>query len=524
MSKPLLSVLFVILCYLNYRHLELGFLSLHSIDEYAFHGILLKMYDGLVSLNVKQLFSFSFHSYGFGFFFLNLIATIPFLIVDNIAMVIYVPRLVTSMFAVGSLWFVYKTAEIYTDKTVSTSAVMFIAFMPAFWRNAMWFHPDWMMTFFVILSLYFFARDNFAFRNYFWCANISLGAALASKIQALTCLPLLLFYLFYDNLAQLKISDFFEKFKLLLKSCIIILTVFVLTNPYLIHPKGMRVFFSSFVENMQSNASNHGIDVQPTVIDKLNNAVGFYYLNQLFFFSLVVISILLIARVLKRNVSKSIFPPVAAYSLINIVYLFTMVNKDWQHYYLTIFCVSALLWVYAVNHFTAYRKTIVAILLLTHVVFNLTGFNFILTRGYHPELEISKEKMTELSAVLVRELNGHVNKNTNILIDPYLPFDFLSLGLRYDNIHVIYGPISDWMLNLEAFLEKNPGADPSRFLTKDFIIISKKSVYFDEDAFRLRLDKKGYEHAISLIKALDSGLIGYEKFGGNQFFYIWRKI
>ena len=66
------------------------------------------MYDGLTSLDIRKLFSFGFYSYGFGFFFLNLLVTSPFFAIDNIEMTIYIPRIITSLFAVGSLYFIYK--------------------------------------------------------------------------------------------------------------------------------------------------------------------------------------------------------------------------------------------------------------------------------------------------------------------------------------------------------------------------------------------------------------------------------
>ena len=124
--KIILTLVFLALAYINYRHLNIGFLSLYSIDEYAFHGSLVYMYDGLTSLDIKKLFYFRFYSYGFGFFFINLIATAPFFAVNNIEMTIYIPRIITSLFAVGSVWFVYKTARLYSTKYISILIALII--------------------------------------------------------------------------------------------------------------------------------------------------------------------------------------------------------------------------------------------------------------------------------------------------------------------------------------------------------------------------------------------------------------
>ncbi|NQV78881.1 MAG: hypothetical protein HQ490_11105, partial [Lutibacter sp.] len=85
--KQIISIIvavFVVLAYLNFRHLDIGFLSNYSIDEYAFHGSLLNMYEGFDTLDIKQIFAFSFYSYGFSFFFLNLLAVAPFIASENI--------------------------------------------------------------------------------------------------------------------------------------------------------------------------------------------------------------------------------------------------------------------------------------------------------------------------------------------------------------------------------------------------------------------------------------------------------
>jgi hypothetical protein len=76
--RLLITIVFIILAFINYRHLDIGFLSLVSIDEYAFHHSLINMFEGVIELDVKKLFSFFLYSYGFIFFLINLIFTFPF--------------------------------------------------------------------------------------------------------------------------------------------------------------------------------------------------------------------------------------------------------------------------------------------------------------------------------------------------------------------------------------------------------------------------------------------------------------
>ncbi len=523
MNKILLGTIFALLAYINYRHLNLGFLSIYSIDEYAFHGSLVTMYEGLMTFDIKKLFSFGFYSYGFGFFVVNLLATIPFFLLNDIEMTIYAPRLVTSFFAVGTVYVVYKLIILNTDKVSALLLALLLVLMPAFWRNALWFHPDWMMTFFLLLSIYFYRLDNWNFKKYFWYANIFFGIALAVKIQTITFLPFIFLYIFYENIQQGQLSRVTENTKLFFKSIGLIFVTFIFINPYIVHPTGMRAFVSSFLENMKSNATNHGVDVKVTLTDKIYNAIDFYYLDIFIFCLVFVLAILISLQIFKKNREKSIVPIVSIIFIINISYLFLMVNKDWQHYYLSLFAISPLILIPLVQKYEKKKYYILGTLLFFQLFTHIQEFKVVLTQGYHPQKEIESNAMHKISNSLIEDIKPLVNKNTNILIEAYVPFDYQALNLKYQNIHIIYGPIAKNMFELEAFLEKSNSKDPSKFKQKDFIVIPKNSMYFDKDRLNKMVDKAGYANALEIIENLNSGTIGYEKFKENEYFYIWRK-
>ena len=157
--KIILATVFAVFVYINYRHLNIGFLSLVELDEYAFQHSLINMFEGVIELNLKKIFSFGFYSYGFIFFLINLIFTFPFFLFDNTEMTIYFPRIVSALFAVGSLYIIYIFTLNRAGKLASYLIILFVLTMPGFWRNAFWFHPDWMMTFFILLSIYFYSKE-----------------------------------------------------------------------------------------------------------------------------------------------------------------------------------------------------------------------------------------------------------------------------------------------------------------------------------------------------------------------------
>lgn len=521
--KKIIIIVFIFLAYINYRHLDIGFLSQFSIDEYVFHGSLLNMYDGLVSLDIKKIFSYGFYSYGFIFFFLNLLAVVPFLAFDNIEMSIYIPRVISSLFAVGSLWFVYKIARLQVDKYFSILISLIILTMPGFYRNALYFHPDWMMTFLIVLSVYFFTKDDFKYKKFFWWSIVAFGFAISTKIQAITFLPFVFVYIFYENFQNKSFKNTVTGIKLFIKSVVSLIAIFIITNPYLIHPSGLKVFLTSFTKNMDSNATNHGKVGKVTIGDKISNAIDFYYFESFLFVVLIIISLVLLFSILYKNKIKSILPLIAIYVVLNLGYLFLMVNKDWNHYYLSVFIISPLLFVYFNDKFSKYKYYILSGILVVQVSTHIDEYKYVFTEGFNPN-EINKSLEDEKSHSLIGILGPLVNKDTNILISSFQPFDFRSVGLNYRNIHGIYGPIALADINLDAYLEKSSLKDPTIFVEKDFIVLSKEDIYFDKQKLSKIVDKEGYEKAKQIISNFNqAGDLGYEKFAENKYFYIWIK-
>lgn len=518
--KKILFIVSLIFLYMNYRHLNLGFLSLYSLDEYAFHGSLRTMYEGLTTLDIKKFFSFGFYSYGFSFFSLNLLLTGPFFWTENTEMTIYIPRLVTSFFAIATLYLIFKIARKHTDNSSAILISLILVSMPGFWKNGFWFHPDWMMTFFIVSTVYLFTKDEWHFKIFFWIGCITYGLALAVKIQAITFIPFILIYIIYDNLQNKKIDNPLKTLKIIIKTLLISLLVFLILNPYLIHPKGLNAFISSFIMNMESNATNHGLYNNVSIMDKINNAIDYYFLNKYIFISLVFIAVTLSFNIFKKEKSKSILNIVAVYFLINIIYLLLKVNKDWQHYYLTLFSLAPLLLIPLISHFNRLRLPIISSILIIQILTHNQEYYSVFSKGYHPEKEIPSEEMKKVSNSLVNVLKNNISKESHILIPPYIPFDFLNLDLAYQNIHIIYGPLKEDMLEASHYKDiKN-----IQNKVESFIILPKNSIYFNEEKAISKEQYLSYKNSLEIINNFNkNGDLGYKKFKENEYFYIWRK-
>ena len=509
--KLILGIVFVIFAFVNFRHLNIGFLSLVEIDEYAFHHSLMNMFEGVIELNLKKIFSFYLYSYGFIFFLINLIFTFPFFLFDNIEMTIYFPRIVSALFAVGSLYITYIFALNRSSKLVSYLIVLFVLTMPGFWRNAFWFHPDWMMTFFLLLSIFFYSKDNFDYKKYFWYGTFSFGFAISSKFQAITFYPFLFFYIFYENFNLKNFYNYKLKIILFIKSISVSIIIFIITNPYILHPLGFEVWLVDFIGNMKSNNITHGAGEILDWKEKITNAITSYYFTLSIF---IILIFLIIFNSIKYflHKKKNILNIISLYVLINLIYLIFFVNKDWQHYYLSILIVSSLLFIIKSKK----TKYILPIFMVLNLTLSFEQHKKIFL--YNP---ITQEHL-QMSQSLVNIFSGKVDKSTNILIDPYVPFNFTSLDMGYKNIHNIYGTLSKKHFIKQDWYKVYPSF--ASFSEKNFIVLKKSSLYFYPEKFNSRVDKNEYQNAYDIIQNFDSsGDFGYEKFFENDYFFIWRK-
>jgi hypothetical protein len=130
----------------------------------------------------------------------------------------------------------------------------------------------------------------------------------------------------------------------------------------------------------------------------------------------------------------------------------------------------------------------------------------------------------DISNLLIRDLRDHVKKDTNILIENGIPFDFLSLGLSYNNIQIIYGQLKKSMFQLEYYSKNSNSKNLKNFKENEFIILSKNSIYFKEEKLNQEVVKDGYENARKIVQNfMNSGSLGYELFKKNKYLYIFRK-
>jgi len=521
--KYLLIIVGLGLTYFNLHNLNIAFLSLHNLDEYAFFGSLMTMYEGILNLNPKQFFAFGFYNYGVIFFFGNLIVSLPGLLLKKSALTIFLPRMLTSFFALFSLIYISKISSKYLNKKNSYLLLTLAVTMPAFWLNAAWFHPDWIMTSFLILCVYFFQQDNFKYKRNFWLGILFFSLALSTKLQALTFYPLIFLYVFALQISQKSLKNLAMQIKTFLKAIGTSILFFIITNPYLLHPLGFQTFWNFFLDNLDSNATNHGSNYLPTLSDKILTMFDTCYLPIFLFIPFSIIVLYWSLQYFRKNKKENLFfGTIALTTLINYVYFFFFVNKNWQHYYLATFFLSFLILIPFFKKFKTKTQSIVLLCIVSlSLLFHFSDYQ----TKFKQHLQIPEttlKKATVESNSLVEILKNQTNSTSQILISPKTSFEYEKLGISFQNIHIIYGPLQEYMFNETLCVQKYK-MKINKCNPKDFIILKKDDIYFNQDKLNHKTDQESYLNAIEIINDLQEGRRNYKLFSENDYFYIWQK-
>ena len=525
----------IALLFTAFLNTDIGYLQLHSIDEYVFHGSLRHMYLSLLEGNISGLFGYGFYQYGFIYFFINLVAVIPSLYLESSSYVIVIPRIITELFAIGSLLAVYNIARLSLEKIPAAGFVLFFVTLPAFWYNATLFHPDWPMTFFLLACVLFLARDRWQFSGNFYLAVVCYSLAVAFKYQAVTAIPILGLYIFYDQIRDVRISNLGKPIRLFLASCTTIVAIFLLANPYVFHPIGFKVFVESFITNMKSNATNHGNAVAVSLIDKINLAIGDYYVNIIFFFILNLAAFWLIWLFFKSR-ERNLFSILAINYTVNIGYLFVFVNKSWQVYYLPVLTSGLLLLLYFLSRLSQRKQNLAIIfMIVVQIAIYAPSYYHLITMsrdGTAPDFNTYSEiENAEIENFIYDALRNNVSPEQYVLVTPYTPFPNEKLGLTYEQVRIIFGPLDASSIDEEAYVrgQKSFWGDTKSeeeialsFKPIDYVVLRKDIPFIKTARIANVLDQEPYWKAAQIVQDMYSGKLKYTVLAENQSVVIFK--
>tara|TARA_B100000767_G_scaffold275535_1_gene313121 strand:- start:1257 stop:2909 length:1653 start_codon:yes stop_codon:yes gene_type:complete len=455
-SKSLETFIILLICcsifgyslWLNLAWSNIETIQAKSFDEYIFHGVLLKMHAALLAGDIRMLFAYNFYSYGFAFFLLNYMAVMPFFADSLNPILLIMPRIISSSFMVMSLIVLDIILKNFSASNFERAgSIFFLILMPGLWFNATWFHPDFMMTGLLMLSIYFLSRDILPTSSSFNAAIIFWAIAMAVKIQAISMAPLFLWLFFLrKDIYYLRQENILLLGKFFLQT----ITIYVIMNPYLLHPDGMNAWLASQLSEALKMVPDNTSEFI-SIIERLNFAVLDFYLPLITYIGLICIALSVFIQDLKDK-TASFYGALCFTFLLNIGYLLFFVNKGWNHYYLPLAFMAPLILILGLKSFLASKNYQLTALLFilgvqSYAFIPVMKDNFfqrldyqVVSRDslyrYSPFINSYKD-MNSKNEELYEVLQNRVNQNTKILSHAYIGFPFRRLNMSYNQVTII---------------------------------------------------------------------------------------
>jgi hypothetical protein len=320
----IMILFFLLLSWIASGWLDIDILRSKSLDEYVFHRVILNIHEGFLNFDLRQIFSIYFYLYGFSYFFLNYLLVLPFLDLET-SLTVFLPRMI-STFSMFMTWlFLHKLIVLKnTDIWITYLILVLYIFMPGVWLNATWFHPDFLMTWIMMIAIYLLFISKFSFNNYFLLSIFFWSIAISIKFQAVMLAPLYVWsFLYKVSISNSKI----EILRQLIITTSIVLFTYLILNPYLLHPDGISAWIDSAMFELKKNS----VDIH--ILDKLENTFLSFFISKIIFTCICFISIYVIFRdIIAKNFTYE--GGISFCYLANLSILIFFSNKLWSHYYL----------------------------------------------------------------------------------------------------------------------------------------------------------------------------------------------
>ncbi len=192
----------------------------------------------MINGNLREFFSYGFYSYGFPVFLLNFLVTLPFLAKTGSSYAISIPGILSTCCFLRTLLSIRK---ILIESAVPTKqrlvGFVLVGMMPGILANAVWFHPDILMSFLIIKTFYYLdnPKTEIGSRSY-KLSVLFFALAVSVKIQALSFLPA--FEWVFIRSCVINRSVRREEIYFLIYSIIAVIFIYIVLNPFLLKGEG----------------------------------------------------------------------------------------------------------------------------------------------------------------------------------------------------------------------------------------------------------------------------------------------
>ncbi len=431
-------------------------------DEFEHFKFLHRMYAGMLHLDPVLFFSSPGFVYGFGYFILSFLVTLPFLATHNTLMIVLMPRLLSVFFAVLLLVVFYRILRIKHPPFFAFLATSTVVTLPKFWVFGVWNHPDAMMFFFLMLSFYFLLKQKAL------GSSAMLAVSISTKLQAIFYYPVIFLYFFKKEVSQREFGHFKTHVRNWIGSVCLMGVIGVVISPYLLHPMGRLGFIHQVQNTLRENDT---LSVCHSALEKLVRLSPDLFPA---FLWAVIFPVVVYQAFLFFRKNDSITSLLSVTWVLNMIYLLFFVARLNAIYYFSSVLVAFLIVFFVLARFRHQKWP-----------YFLLGAFILLQLGCHAseyrelfQVQAESAENQQINHFVVASLKGQVSSKTHLLISLNLGFDYEALGLDINNTLTIRGPLTQDMFQRQAFEEKwhlvNQHRHVKRFFEKEFIVIKRK--------------------------------------------------
>jgi hypothetical protein len=349
-------------------------------------------------------------------------------------------------------YFLHKLLSLNkTELSIKYLILFLYILMPGIWLNAAEFNPNFLMTWMMMVSIYFLFISKFNFNNHFLFAVLFWSFAISIKFQALMMAPIFGWFFLHNLSTAIPKLEIIKQFLIMIA---IILICYLFLNPYLIHPDGMMAWVDAFTfEFGEKSTTNFNY------LNKLQDTFLLFYTSKLIFIFILILSIYLVLRDIFR-LSFTFEGSISFCYLTNLILLILFSNNLWHHYYLplSLFLLILLgLQLKPVCNFIKTSKPIYYLILflllisqifahrdqlLQHVVARISN-DVVIYDNINNSYLISKDKELENLVLLQNILETEIQKNSKIISSAYVNLPLKRMGLSQSLKLLVYNDINN---------------------------------------------------------------------------------
>ncbi|RAP39179.1 hypothetical protein DID80_00005 [Candidatus Marinamargulisbacteria bacterium SCGC AAA071-K20] len=410
----------------------------HSDSAIHFHQ-LITMFEGFKTLNLVKMLTFNLNN-GYIYFLTHLVFALPALISEDVNLLVLITRWVTTWFALGSVVVLYSLSRKSLSQLSAIVICSLVVVQPMFFIASEWFRPDWALGFVLLLSIWFFHKDNQLFSRSFFIGSILLGVAVSIKTQAITFLPLLFFYCYFGPLLRLNVGGLKRMSKKFLQAFALLTSTFILLTPYVLHPVGFYGITRRFFREMSFMSTNTFTDVSMPFIERIDLINRHFTPSFVFVFILGLVVLSLYQAIKNRKTLEShsiLFISISSVIIINLLYLLLISKKLNPNFLMPVFMSYPLVLLGLCKNWSILKRVMIVTLLLFSACLSLSSE----ARTLFIKQELSKrpDNLRRQNFILSSIKNANTTEPIHLLMSPSIAFQVHYLPLIRDMmISMIY--------------------------------------------------------------------------------------